>query len=852
VSKQIIEDENIKIKDIGITSEEEKIELINLFNETKVQYEKYKTIYELFEEQVEKTPYEVALSFEDEILTYKELNEKSNKLARLLREKGVRANTIVGIMLEASKEMIIGIMGILKAGGAYLPIDPNYPEERKKYMLSDSGAEILLIKNIEDVNFEKEIICINEELTNYSSENLERLSSPEDLVYIIYTSGSTGAPKGVMIKQKGLVNYITWANKSYVKGDKLDFPLYSSFSFDLTVTSIFTPLITGNSIVVYKDNDNDILIRRVFKENKVGIVKLTPAHLSLIKDMDNRNSSIKRLIVGGEDLKSQLAKEIFESFNKNIEIYNEYGPTETVVGCMIYKYDYENDKNISVPIGKPADNTQIYILDGNLNTVPFGVIGELHIGGEGVAKGYLNKPELTDKSFIENLFNKGEKLYKTGDTARFLLDGNVEYLDRTDNQVKIRGYRIETGEIEDKLLKNRNIKEAIVIARGDKNNNKYLCAYIVVDSEDKNKILTEVRESLKKELPNYMMPSYFVKLDKLPLTTNGKVDRTLLPKPNINIITEAKYEEPRNELEETLVSIWEDILRIKGIGINSNLFELGANSINIISFISKLSVKLKYRIPFKNIFENQTIKSLSSFIENTNDILKDSITDYVQLTKSDENNKVIFCFPPVASLAIGYMKFAEYLEGYSVHSFNFIKSENRFKEYVKLMREIQPKGPYILIGYSSGGNLAFDVAKELNKQGCEVSDVILIDSRFRTEIEPHVMTEEEWKKAMYEKYKLEQYDESETLVSDYAIDMIMSYLKYVDDSKTIGTIGGNISFINSEKEFNDARMFKWGEVTNKEFKIIQGFGIHLEMITSLDTNIIKNNADIVNEILVNR
>ena len=856
VSRQIIENENMKIKDIKVISKKEIESLVVKYNDTKASYDKEKTIYELFEEQVKKTPYDIAVNFEDETLTYKELNNKANYLAKVLREKGVRNNTIVGIMLEPSKEMIIGIMAILKAGGAYMPIDPKYPNERKEYMLQNSKAELLIVKEKVNFNFSKEIITINEKEIDTLEENLKAISGPEDLVYIIYTSGSTGRPKGVMIKERGLVNYITWASKNYLRGDKLDFPLYSSFAFDLTVTSIFTPLVTGNSIRIYFEKDNEILIRRIFEENKVGIVKLTPAHLNLIKDMNNKESSIKRLIVGGEDLKVQLAKEIDESFGHDIEIYNEYGPTETVVGCMIHKYDPKNDTSASVPIGIPADNVQIYILDENMNAVPYGVKGEMYIGGDGVAKGYLNNPELTAKSFIDNPYSKGEKLYKTGDTAKFLLTGEIEYLGRIDNQVKIHGFRIETGEIEDRLLKNPKVKDAVVIDRKDKFNDKYLCAYLVLDENYGEEEVLEVKELLKKQLPSYMIPSYFIKLEKIELTTNGKVDRSKLPEPNKNIVTNVKYEAPRNEMDEMLISIWKEILEVKDIGINDDLFQIGANSLNILSFVSKLAIKIKYRLPFKNIFENPTVKSLSDFIENANNILKDCIVDYVQLTKSEDENKVIFCFPPVASLAIGYMEFAKYLEGYSVYSFNFIKSENRIKEYVNTMKKLQPKGSYVLMGYSSGGNLAFDVAKELINQGNEVKDIILLDSRFRTEVQEHVMTKEEWKQALYDKYDLEKYEETEMLVSDYSVDMIMTYLMYVDCSKTTGTVDANITFINSEKEFDDARMFKWKEATTREFKIVQGFGTHYQMITTnnrsvtqKEIDIIKNNADIVREIL---
>ncbi len=604
---------NQRLSEVEILSDEEKHQLLVEYNNTKAEYPKDKTIQQLFEQQAAKTPDNIAVVYKNESITYRELNEKSNQLARMLREKGIEPNTIVGIMVERSVEMIVGIMGILKAGAAYLPIDSEYPEDRIRYILSDSGTRLLLQKGRVN-NYNIEAIALDEDFTNYSTENLKVISDYSNLAYIIYTSGSTGKPKGTMIKQRGLVNYITWANKVYVKNESLDFPLYSSFSFDLTVTSIFTPLISGNKIVIYKYQEDEPIIRQIFKENKVGIVKLTPAHLSMIKDMDNSQSSIKRLIVGGEDLKTELAKEVYESFNKNVEIYNEYGPTETVVGCMLYRYDYYMDKNISVSIGKPADNVQIYILDKVKQVLPIGIVGEIYIGGDGVSKGYINRAELTSERFIANPFVPGEQMYRTGDLARWLPDGNIEFLGRIDNQVKIRGYRIELGEVEARLLSYEGIEEAIVIAGDDKDGSSYLCAYI---SGTREFTISELRTYLNEELPEYMIPSYFIQLDKLPLTANGKVDKKALPEPDGSISTGAEYVAPESETEEKLASIWSEVLGVERIGINDNFFELGGHSLKAINIIAKIHKELSASVPLKEMFETPTIKGLAQYVKNT-------------------------------------------------------------------------------------------------------------------------------------------------------------------------------------------------------------------------------------------
>ncbi|MGX5439997.1 non-ribosomal peptide synthase/polyketide synthase [Bacillus thuringiensis] len=849
VMEQVVKDENQNVSQLEILSKGEKHIFLNVFNETKTEYPKDKTIHRLFEEQVERTPNKVAVVFEEQQFTYKELNEKSNQVARMLQAKGVQPDTIVGIMVDRSLEMIIGIMGILKSGAAYLPIDPDYPEERIKYMIEDSGTNIILTKGIEAMGSNTEIVFLDEEYNHYSTENIKVTSNSNNLAYIIYTSGSTGKPKGTMLKQRGLVNYITWANKVYVKDAALDFALYSSFSFDLTITSIFTPLISGNKIIVYGNDGDEPIIRKIFKDNRVGIVKLTPSHLSLIRDIDNSNSSIKRLIVGGEDLKTELAKEISRSFNNNVEIYNEYGPTETTIGCMIYKYDFNRDKHISVPIGKPIDNVQIYILDNNQKILPIGIEGELYISGDGVATGYLNRPELTAEKFIPNPYAPGTNMYRTGDLARWLPNGNIEFLGRTDHQVKIRGYRIELGEIENQILKVGNVKETKVVARVDGENSQSLCAYVVLENEEKETTVTEMRKNLSKELPDYMIPAFFIQLNDFPLTTNGKIDVNALPAPDGNVEFGLEYEPPRNDLEEQLVNIWEEILNINKIGMNTNLFDVGANSLNVMTFVSRIYTELNFRVPFKDVFDKPTIRSFSVFLEGAKEMLKDYTEDCIQLSSSTRSSKKLFCFPPAASIGIAYMGLAKHLDSYSVYSFNFIKSENRIAQYVKIIKNLQPEGPYTLVGYSAGGILAFDVAKELNKQGYEVEDLILIDSKYRATVEENRYTEEECKRELHEKFDLKKYKDLEKLAGDYLIELIMKSYMYVQSTTTYGSIDGNISYIKSVKEKEDENNLMWENATMKNFRIIQGYGTHMEMLSNSNPEILKENANIINNIL---
>jgi tyrocidine synthetase-3 len=632
----ILEDRGRKLSDIEIITEVEKHRLLFEFNDTKADYPEEKTIHELFEEQAERRPDGVAVnglerraeSVEQIQITYCELNRRSNQLAYLLRQRGVQPDTIVGIMMERSLEMIIGIMGILKAGGAYLPIDPDYPQDRSDYMLKDSEARILLASPAAQVKVEVkvkekevEVIDIDSILFSSTSTSTCQVSSA-NLAYVIYTSGSTGRPKGVMIRHQGVVNYITWAAGMYVKDERLNFPLYSAISFDLTVTSLFIPLLTGNSIVIYKEDEKELLIEKVIREDRVGVVKATPSHLKSISYKTFNNRNIKRFIVGGENFESMLARKLDMNFSGNVEIYNEYGPTETVVGCMIYRFDPQKTAAVSVPIGIPAANTRIYILNDYLKPVPVGFPGELFIGGDGVARGYLNQPELTAERFFyyrsyrSNKTYISQKIYKTGDLARFLWDGNIEFIGRIDHQVKIRGFRIESGEIEAQLLAHAEIKEAVVLALSESSNgsnggDKYLCAYIVSNAE---LTASELREYLSKYLCGYMIPSYFVFMDEIPLTSTGKINRNALPAPGVTL--EDKYVAPANELEKKLEEIWSDILGLekKAVGVESDFFKLGGHSLRATVMTSVIHQELDVEIPLAEIFKTPTIRALSNFI----------------------------------------------------------------------------------------------------------------------------------------------------------------------------------------------------------------------------------------------
>jgi len=600
IAEQLV-DENLLLKDVQLVCKDEIYDRLYTFNTTIGSYPQ-KTVTNLFEIQVARTPHKVAIAFENKMLTYSNLNEEANKLADYLLARGVKKNSNVAILMTHTPELMVSILGVLKTGGTYIPIDPYYPVARVDYLLKDSGSGWLLT-NIETdcLLFAGDIININDEDTSsYRSSNPLIENNMDDLAYIIYTSGSTGNPKGVMVTHKGLTNYICWANKTYFKSENEAIALYSSIAFDLTVTSIFTPLISGKRIIIYGNDGDEFVLYRILRENKATIIKLTPAHLDLLKGIDYRGSKVARLIVGGDDLKVSLSKEVRARF-KSVDIFNEYGPTETVVGCMIHQYNSEErGEALSVPIGCPIDNAQVYILNMDLNVLPIGLPGELHISGDGVARGYLNNDKLTREKFIDNPFISGKKMYKTGDLARYLGNGLIEYIGRADNQVKLRGHRIELSEIESCLLQIPGVSNTVVVLRESLN------AYIVAEGVSEQ----ELKSKLLNVLPRYMMPTNFIFVDHLPLTINGKIDISMLPDPEEK---EIAFEEATTSSERELVREVSDVLGLNHVSMNDNFSRLGGDSIKAIQVSSRL-LNIGYVVKSRDILNYETLKEVASVI----------------------------------------------------------------------------------------------------------------------------------------------------------------------------------------------------------------------------------------------
>ncbi len=632
---------NVKLSEIDILTEREKQVFIRDFNDTSVQYPDVRRAHHLVEEQAERTRDAIAIrgAGEKRAFTYGQLMEAADELAFLLKEKGAAGGSIIGLPAEPCIEAVVGILGILKAGCAYLPMDPTYPEERFGFMLADSGAALLVGKReelnlVKKINRDLEVIDISADVSTFSKNKTKgsrektlkgfsgerpaaerKANEPDSPAYIIYTSGSTGRPKGVMVEHGGLVNYLSWARKSYLEpGAKNDFPLYSSLAFDLTVTSIYLPLISGNTLHVYRESEESgkLPIIEIVEANRVEVIKCTPTHLSLIADMEFQNSSVRTFIVGGEMLLTALAERIYEKFAGKITIYNEYGPTETVVGCMIHRFEPGPGASESVPIGAPSDNMQIHLLDRCGLPVPAGVLGEMVICGHGVAAGYLNRPELTAEKFPQLEWGKS---YRTGDLASRLPDGKMLFHGRIDQQVKIRGYRIEPAEIENRLLGHRDIKEAVVLP-GDGDAGTYLTAYIV---SSKVFHVTELREYLGEQLPDYMIPAYFSQVERIPLTPNGKVDGKTLEKEGKQLGSGVAYEAPAGEIEQLIAETWKEELNREQIGVSDNFFDLGGNSVSLLRVHKTLKEKLQKDIPVIKLFRYPTVNALADYLNSGGD-----------------------------------------------------------------------------------------------------------------------------------------------------------------------------------------------------------------------------------------
>ncbi|MGR9168305.1 non-ribosomal peptide synthase/polyketide synthase [Rhizobium leguminosarum] len=628
--RAMVVDAEQPVRELDILPAEERSYLLEELNRTEADYPLDLCVHELFEAQVRRAPDAVALVFEEQSISYGALNADANRLAHHLIELGVRPDQPVAICVERSPAMVVGLLAILKAGGAYVPLDPAYPSGRLRQLLDDAGPRRLLcdatgraalgaeaIADLSVVDLDAATPAWADQSADDPDPHALGLTA-RHLAYVIYTSGSTGTPKGVMVEHRGMTNYLSWARESYAPTSSS--VVSSSLAFDATVNSLFAPLVSGGHALLTKEGDEVEGIRsRV--GTPCGLVNVTPSHLDVLGQQlqsAGGSSQVEVLVIGGEALSSSTV-ELWRQIQPAARMVNEYGPTEAVVGCAFHDIPADLSASTNVPIGRPISNTRLYVLDDHGQPVPFGAVGELYIGGAGVARGYLNRPDLTAERFLADPFSgkAGARMYRTGDLARYLPDGNLEFLGRNDDQVKIRGFRIEPGEIAARLLEHELVGDAAVVAHADAAGDKRLVAYVVAKTTDGSAeadgagLAASLRAHLGGLLPDYMVPSAFVRLEALPLTVNGKLDRKALPVPDDDAYARRAYEAPQGEIETLLAGIWAELLGVERVGRHDNFFELGGHSLLAVQMMERLR-RLSLGVEVRTVFAKPMLADLAA------------------------------------------------------------------------------------------------------------------------------------------------------------------------------------------------------------------------------------------------
>ncbi|MGC2161777.1 MAG: amino acid adenylation domain-containing protein [Silvibacterium sp.] len=741
-----IRDPAATIADLEILTDAEHQQLLVDFNNTKTDYPKDKRLHQLFEEQVQRTPDDVAVVFEERQLTYAQLNARANQLAHHLQTLGVGPDVPVAICMERCPEMVVGLLGILKAGGAYVPLDPAYPKERLSFMVEDAHATALLTqKHIVERVAENgiHVVCLDsdwEAIATKSEKNPLTGATAKNLAYVLFTSGSTGQPKGVMVEHCGLCNTINWIIHTLDLSAEDRCLLKTPITFDAAGRELFPTLLTGGRLVIAEagaHRDSRYLAETI-RSARISIFHCVPSLLQFLVEEPAFDDSLalRAVMCGGEALPTQVV----ERFQRrsNAKLYNVYGPTETIIDSTYWLCERANGCSSS-PIGRPIPNTRIYILNNALRPVPIGVTGQMHIGGVSLARGYLNRPELTAEKFIPDPFSPepGARMYKTGDLARYRPDGNIEFLGRADHQVKIRGFRIELGEIEAVLGQHRAVREAVVLAREDAPGEKRLVAYVAAESTTAD----ELRRFLKEQLPDHMVPAVFVLLDALPLLSNGKIDRRALPAPDRSRPElEKSYVAPRDDLELQLARIWEEVLGVRPVGVRDNFFELGGHSLLAIRLFALIETRLGKKLPLTAVFQGATVEHLA-------DVLRQQATRGPQSSlvpiQPGGSKRPLFLVHPAGGHVFPYVHLAQFLgpdqpcyglqakgveDGQDPHA----RIEDMATHYIQALQTVQPTGPYLLGGWSMGGVVAFEMAQQLHSQGQRVALLALLDARVPT------------------------------------------------------------------------------------------------------------------------
>jgi amino acid adenylation domain-containing protein len=740
---------------LPLLEEAERQRLLLHWNNTRESYPRAAGVHTLFEHQAQQWPDAVAAIFPDsngvaavqQQLSYGELEQRANQLAHYLRQRGVASGDLVGLFLDRSPDMLVGLLGVLKAGAGYVPMDPLFPLERLQWMLEDSGAKVVLTQEhwLERLaEIDAPVISLDArrtELAAQSNTSPGLALDPEQAAYVIFTSGSTGRPKGVQVPHRAVVNFLTTMAQSpgFRASDAM--LAVTTLSFDIAVLELFLPLVCGGRVVVAGRDDvrDGGRLIKLLETYRVSVAQATPATWRLLLDSGWMGQADLKILCGGEALHPELAEALLARCHS---LWNMYGPTETTVWSTIAKVESADQSKI---IGRPIGNTQVYILDKQLQPVPIGVAGELHIGGEGVATGYLKRPDLTSARFVADPFSddKPSRLYKTGDLVRYRDDGNIEFCGRLDHQVKIRGYRIECAEIETALCRHENVQQAVVIACENRRGDPHLLSYYT--TSDGAAVPTgELRAVLRKSLPEYMIPSAFIALESFPLTPNRKVDRNRLPAPPEQIERSESFVAPRNTLESQLAKVWEEIVHTHPIGVTDNFFEIGGHSLLVAQLVARIRSQLGIEVTLSKIFELPTVERMAEHLAATR-LVSSHIKEHTHSARpfySVVEVQPLGSRPPLFGVhSTRYRTLANHLGtdqpiyalryGLAATSGELPVLPDRIEDlaahYIEEMRRIQPEGPYHLMGLCVAALIAFEMAHQLVAQGQEVALLALFD-----------------------------------------------------------------------------------------------------------------------------
>ncbi|MGL5922312.1 amino acid adenylation domain-containing protein [Chroococcidiopsis sp.] len=783
------------IGEIPLLTAAERDRIVREWNDTETDFSQELCIHQLFEAQVELTPEAVAVVFEDRQLTYRELNWRANQLARHLQQLGVKPGVLVAVYLERSLETVVAVMGIVKAGGAYVPLEPSFPKARIQLLLSSLAINCLvtqtsLLPNLDEIQSQlpalQHLICLDAgdsqaipprppskgglaefsppskgglggsekpfdrqiwlraDLDRLPTDNLPLSASSDDVAYVIFTSGSTGTPKGVVVRHQPVINLIQWVNKTFAINSSDRVLFVTSLCFDLSVYDIFGLLAAGGSIRVVSNRDvqDPEALWRILRDEPITFWDSAPPALQQLAtffpkiEWGDRHPQLRLVFMSGDWIPVKLPDALKAAF-PGVKVISLGGATEATVWSNYYPIQTVEPHWVSIPYGKPIQNARYYILDSDLNPCPIGVAGELHIGGKCLASGYLNQPDLTAQKFIPDPFNDNPtaRLYKTGDLARYLSDGNIEFLGRIDHQVKIRGFRIELGEIETVLAQHPQVRETVILVREDEPGHKRLVAYVVGHQSAPG--TSELRRFLQERLPEYMVPAAFVAIAEIPLTPNGKVDRRALPIPDRDRPDlEKAFAAPSNAVELQLTQIWSEILGIQSIGVSDNFFELGGHSLLAVQLFTQIESKFGKKLPLATLFQAPTIEQLANIVGGSEQLVSWSSLVAIQ---PHGDRYPLFCIHALGGNVLGYQKLVRHLgaeqpvyglqaRGLDGKQNPHTKVEDMAADYIQEMRTVQPNGPYLLCGFSSGGTVAFEMARQLQAQGEEVALLAMFDT----------------------------------------------------------------------------------------------------------------------------